>query len=62
MVSNCQGNSDRTWQLIEASGLHDKRLLQTQYKKPKQLVMEYSDVFAMCDEELGCTSVVQHSF
>lgn len=26
-----------------------------------ELLTEYSDVFAMCDAELGCTDVVKHS-
>ena len=44
----------------EALGLPVDKLTKEQSEQLQELVRKYSDVFALSDEELGCTDVVKH--
>ena len=51
---------ERIEQLIRTLELPLAKLTEEQSKQLRELVVEYSDVFALTDSELGCTGLVQH--
>lgn len=45
---------------MEALGLPLSKLTEEQSHKLEDLIRQYADVFALTDEELGHTDIVQH--
>ncbi len=56
----CEPSAERVEQLIEALELPLAKLTEEQSRQLCGLVRTYSDVFALNDQELGCTDVVKH--
>ena len=59
-VSVQESCEKRMEQLLNALNLPAGKLTEHQYQLLVELVKNYSDVFALTDKELGCTSIVQH--
>ena len=59
-VSVQESCEKRTEELLNALNLPAEKLTEHQYQLLVALVKNYSDVFALTDKELGCTSIVQH--
>ena len=54
------GRTERDAKLLRMLGIDATRLTLSQRDELVGLVLQYQDVFALDDEELGVTSVVQH--
>ena len=54
-------NSDRDVRLCQALGVDAMRLTLTQKDELVKLLLQYSDVFALEEDELGATSAAQHA-
>ena len=52
---------ERLHSLIEALNLSSEKLSVEKQKQLRDLLDEFSDVFALSDAELGCTNLVKHS-
>ena len=53
-----EADSDNTDRFVEVLG---SKLSPDQMQKLKSLLHDYSDFFALTDQELGCTGIVRHS-
>ena len=53
--------SERLSKLVQDLGMTRAQLTAEQQHQLHQILNKYSDVSALCDAELGCTSLVQHS-
>lgn len=56
-----EGVSERTEKLLEALELPVDRFTESEANQLRNLIREFSDVFALDDSELGCTDVVHHA-
>ena len=56
----CECSAERLDKLLEALGLPVDKLTKEWSEQLQELVRKYLDVFALSDEELGCTDVVKH--
>ena len=52
---------ERTKNLLDSLELPCEKLPDDQSQQLTELLSDYSDVFALCDSELGCTDLVKHS-
>lgn len=52
---------ERLEHLKQALGMPHAELSSSQGEELTKLICDFSDVFALCDSELGCTNLVQHS-
>ena len=52
---------DRFQKLVEVLGISPNKLSPDQMQELKSLLHDCSDVFALTDQELGCTGIVHHS-
>ncbi len=59
-VSAVENSTSRTEQLFAQLNLPVNSLKQEEVEKLRTLLVDFSDVFAFSDAELGCTDVLQH--
>lgn len=59
-VKTIEQTPERTAKLFEYLELPQEKLTEEQYQQLRDLLEEYSDVFALSDSELGCTDLVKH--
>ena len=52
---------ERSRRLLESLELPSEKLRGGQSQQLTELLTDYSDAFALCDSELGCTDLVKHS-
>ena len=56
-----ESNTERVKQVKDALGLPLSKPIQEQSQKLENLIREYADVFALTDDELGHTDIVEHT-
>jgi hypothetical protein len=59
-VKTIDQTPERTTKLLESLELPKEKLTADQHRQLRDLLEEYSDVFALSDSELGCTDLAKH--
>ena len=59
-VRSSESTPERAAKLMKSLELPREKLSEDQYQQLRELLEEYSDVFALSDSELGCTNLAKH--